>query len=153
MVDDNDVLVMETILVVVASDEPNESLLTEADRHVTGTESRVVLCCVNTEGFRQNSIQRRSRAGREAGEIDQHAAETAAAEIAADTFGDDVKYDVVGIADDSADEILAVADEHDCDHVFIDAQSRTAVGKAVFGDVAQQVILQFDGPVTVTTGS
>lgn len=144
---------METILIVVTGEEPNEKLLEDAKRHTTGIESQIILCDISEEGVRQNSIQRRSRAGREAEEIDQYTAKTTATEIAKNTFGDEIPYEVVGISDESPSAVLEVADEHNCDHVFIDARNRTAVGKAIFGDLAQKIILQFGGPVTVTTGS
>lgn len=144
---------METILIVVTGEEPNEKLLAAAKRHATGIESQMILCDISEEGIRQNSIQRHSKAGREAEEINQYAAETAAAEIAEAAFGDELPYEVVGVSDESASAVLEVADEFECDHVFIDARNRTAVGKAIFGDLAQKILLQFDGPVTVTTGS
>lgn len=144
---------METILIVVTGEEPNKKLLANAKRHATGIESQIILCDISEEGFRQNSIQRHSKAGREAEEIDQYAAETAAAEIAEDAFGDEIPYEVVGIPDESASTVLEIADGYDCDHVFIDARNRTPVGKAIFGDLAQTILLQFEGPVTVITGS
>lgn len=144
---------METILIVVTGEKPNKKLLADAKRYATGIESRVILCDISEEGFRQNSIQRHSKAGREAEEIDQYAAETAAAEIAEDAFGDEITYEVVGVPEENAGTVLEIADEYDCDHVFIDARKRTAVGKAIFGDLAQTIILQFDGAVTVITRS
>ncbi|UPM44469.1 universal stress protein [Halocatena salina] len=144
---------METILIVVTGEKPNKKLLADAKRYATGIESQVVLCDIREEGFHQNSIQRHSKVGREAEEIDQYAAETAAAEIAEDAFGDEIPYEVVGVPTESASTVLEIAEEYGCDRVFIDARKRTAVGKAIFGDLAQTIILQFDGPVTVTTES
>ncbi|MBX0325143.1 universal stress protein [Halomicroarcula sp. F13] len=50
-----------------------------------------------------------------------------------------------------AQTVLETADEHDCDHVFIVGSSRSPTGKAVFGDFAQRVILNFDGFTTIVT--
>ena len=50
-----------------------------------------------------------------------------------------------------AQHVLDTAREHDCDHVFIVGSSRSPTGKAVFGDFAQQVILNFDGYTTLAT--
>jgi nucleotide-binding universal stress UspA family protein len=57
----------------------------------------------------------------------------------------------VGSENDRAEQVLEAADEHDCDHVFIVGDSRSPTGKAVFGDFAQQVVLNFDGYTTVRT--
>jgi len=50
-----------------------------------------------------------------------------------------------------ARRVLDAATDHDCDHVFIVGTDRSPTGKAVFGDFAQEVILNFDGFTTVTT--
>ncbi len=63
----------------------------------------------------------------------------------------DVEYQAVGRVGDAREEILTVAAEHDCDHVFVAGRKRSPTGKAVFGDHTQQIILDFDGPVTVVT--
>lgn len=62
-----------------------------------------------------------------------------------------VDYEIVGqvVNDDVAAAIVEAATDADCDHVFLVGNRRSPVGKAVFGDVAQTVILDFDGPVTV----
>lgn len=43
-----------------------------------------------------------------------------------------------------ADTILRVANEADCDYIYLIGQRRRPTGKAVFGDTAQRVILNFD---------
>lgn len=68
--------------------------------------------------------------------------------------GLDLDYDVVPLVVDpgeKADSILTAADEYDCDHIFITGRQRSPTGKAIFGDVTQKVILNFEGDVTVTT--
>lgn len=54
-------------------------------------------------------------------------------------------------ADDRADEILDVAREEGCDYIFMTGRRRSPTGKAVFGDTAQRVILNFDGYVVTLT--
>lgn len=50
---------------------------------------------------------------------------------------------------DPADEILEYVEEVDADAVVVPARKRSTVGKAVFGSVAQEVILGSERPVTV----
>ncbi|WP_135667753.1 universal stress protein [Halorhabdus rudnickae] len=52
--------------------------------------------------------------------------------------------------DERADAILEVARENDCDHVFLVGQRRSPTGKALFGDVTQKVILNFEGEITLS---
>lgn len=58
---------------------------------------------------------------------------------------------VVAADDEVAPRILEAAARHECDHVFVVGRHRSPTGKAIFGDVAQRVILDFDGLVTIAT--
>lgn len=49
---------------------------------------------------------------------------------------------------DIDDAILSAADRLNCDHIFLVGRKRSPTGKAIFGDVAQRVLLNFDGLVT-----
>lgn len=61
--------------------------------------------------------------------------------------------DVVGRVGRPAEEILAVAVEHDARYLVVGGRKRTPVGKAVFGSVTQSVLLEADRPVvTVMSG-
>lgn len=57
----------------------------------------------------------------------------------------------VKIADegDRVDTVLDMAAERDCDHVFLVGKRRSPTGKALFGDLTQDIILEFDGTVTL----
>lgn len=77
-----------------------------------------------------------------------------AADAAATAFGDDVEYEVrvaVATEDDQAETLVDLADKTGADHVFLRGERRSPTGKAVFGDRTQQLLLSFDGFVTVTT--
>ncbi|AHG01355.1 universal stress protein UspA (plasmid) [Halostagnicola larsenii XH-48] len=69
-----------------------------------------------------------------------------------ESFDDPIEFDADGIVtedDDRADEIIAAAERLECDHVFIVGRRRSPTGKALFGDVAQRILLNFDGTVTL----
>ncbi len=68
-----------------------------------------------------------------------------------DVLGDsDIDIEVVITDEDERDDaILSAADRRGCDHVFLVGRKRSPTGKAIFGNVAQRVLLNFDGPVTV----
>ncbi|WP_136689325.1 universal stress protein [Halorhabdus amylolytica] len=51
---------------------------------------------------------------------------------------------------DRAAAILDVAEEYDCDHVFLVGQRRSPTGKALFGDLTQEIVLNFDGTITLS---
>lgn len=66
----------------------------------------------------------------------------------------DVGYEIlVRVVDDDkrARTVVEVGDEHNCDHAFILGKQRSPTGKALFGDFAQKIILDFDGYVTIAT--
>lgn len=75
------------------------------------------------------------------------------ANLAEDVLGDEVEFDVrvETTADENAERLIAVAEEAGCDHVFVSGRQRSPAGKALFGDRTQQLILNFDGFVTVAT--
>ncbi|MFA1609428.1 universal stress protein [Halobellus rubicundus] len=50
-----------------------------------------------------------------------------------------------------ADGILEIAAEFDIDHIAMSTQRRSPAGKALFGSVAQTVLLDADVPVTIVT--
>lgn len=75
-----------------------------------------------------------------------------AANVANEVLGEvDVETKPIGRLGDVEEKVLSVADEFDCDHLFVAGRRRSPTGKAIFGDITQSLILNFEGPVTVTT--
>lgn len=76
-------------------------------------------------------------------------------QVASVLDGRDVDYEVrvieLGTGESAADRILELGDSEGFDHVFLLGRRRSPTGKAVFGDTAQSVILNFEGFVTVAT--
>lgn len=67
--------------------------------------------------------------------------------------GVDVTYETKGMVVDEGERgeaILETAGAEGCDYVFLVGKRRSPTGKALFGDTAQSVILNFDGHVVVT---
>jgi nucleotide-binding universal stress UspA family protein len=60
-----------------------------------------------------------------------------------------IETTVSTVRGDPAPAILDAAADVDADAVFVSARGRSPVGKAMFGSVAQQVILESDRPVVV----
>lgn len=69
-----------------------------------------------------------------------------AAEIATEA-DESLDYTSVGLVGDAADELLRYSQEHDARFVVISGRKRSPVGKALFGSVTQQILLNADRPV------
>lgn len=71
-----------------------------------------------------------------------------AREIAEETIEEAVAdAEAIGLVGDPADEVLRHADEQDARFVVLAGRKRSPVGKAVFGSVAQDILLGADRPV------
>lgn len=147
---------MECALAVVEGDETAKGLVREAGELAAATGADMVLVHVTTE---EEYAERREdlaaipdRAGHYGIGEELEGARQYAADIGAEVLeGIDVDYDVVGRLGGKANEVLAVATDQNCDHIFMSGPKRSPAGKAVFGDATQEVILEFSGPVTVVT--
>ncbi|MFC6614989.1 universal stress protein [Halopenitus salinus] len=60
-----------------------------------------------------------------------------------------VDHEVLEASGDPAESILRAADDEDVDVIYVAGRSRSPAGKALFGSVAQSVILGADRPVTI----
>ena len=148
---------MQRALVVVDDVDDIEHLVAEAGRLAAGVGADLRLLHVRTDTeYEQDrrAIQGVEDLETQSYDLDQatEGARQFAADAGSDALADlDVEYEAVGAVGGRAEQILAVAEEHDCDHVFISGRRRSPSGKALFGDTAQQVILNFPGPVTIVT--
>jgi len=67
--------------------------------------------------------------------------------------GEDIPYEVtvrIEPEGERAEAILDAAEEDDCDHVFLAGRRRSPTGKALFGDLTQEIVLNFDGTITLS---
>lgn len=60
----------------------------------------------------------------------------------------DIAYEIRGVIGDPDSEIVRIAEELGADRVIIGGEGRSPTGKAMFGDHAQQILLNAPCPVT-----
>lgn len=148
---------MQRALVVIEPTETAKTLLREAGELAAGVDAELILVYGTTE---EEYNERREDMARipdidTTYSLDQalDGARRFAKDMGRDVLSDiDVEWDAVGRIGDKAEEVLALADERDCDHIFIAGRERSPTGKALFGDDTQRVILDSNVPVTVLTG-
>lgn len=147
---------MENALVVVEDVERDSDLLERARAFALGEERALVVLALVTPDDYEEIAETLDAIGQvehttydERTILDGLSADVS--DLAGDVLGDDIDHEVrVEVAaDDQAERIIAVADDTDCDHVFLPGRRRSPTGKAVFGDRTQRVILDFGGYVTV----
>lgn len=146
---------MERALAVVEAKEATKELVAEAGKLAKGVDAELLLLHVTTEEEFQN---KRSTLENVAGlnaeyNVDnaRSGAQQFAQKIGKEVLDDDIEFTAMGRIGNLQEQILNTASKENIDHIFIHGKQRSPTGKAVFGDTAQAIILNFDGPVTVTT--
>lgn len=147
---------MERALAVVDAEESTKALVREAGELAAAVDASLVLLHVTTddeyEEKRQTMESIPNNAVGYSEEKAREGAEAFAADIGREALdGIDVSWEAVGALGNEQTEILDAAERYDCDHLFIAGKKRSPAGKALFGDLTQSIILNFDGPVTVVT--
>ncbi|WP_049997105.1 universal stress protein [Halococcus sediminicola] len=147
---------MKRALVVVEGTEATKELIREAGELAAGVGAELFLVHVTTkEAFSEYATSMADIPERDVGYSTERAREGArqfATDVGDEVFaGLDVEYEAIGALGDKEEQILDIAYERDCDHIFINGRKRSPTGKAIFGDLAQSVLLKFDGTVTITT--
>lgn len=142
---------MDRALVIVEPSDTGRELLTIAGDIAAGTETELVLVRAIDRSDFDRDVQRKGQTSMEGiDSIDdlETKAREEAAELGEDELDGTVPYTPVGLVGDLPDDLLTLAAERDCDHVFIAGEKRSPTGKVLFGDDTQSVLLNFDGPVT-----
>ena len=148
---------MQRALVVIEDTDTHRTLLREAGELAAGAGADLVVLLM--EGLDEIHESREQYAESEGVTYSDAEVLDAGTEFVADFADDvlaglDVSYEAKTAlveTGEHADEIITTAKRTDSDHVFIVGQKRSPTGKAIFGDTAQAVILNFDGPVTIRT--
>ncbi|MFW6447947.1 MAG: universal stress protein [Halobacteriota archaeon] len=147
---------MERALVLVTGTPEEKDLARLAGELAAGVGAEVLLLHVTTE----EEFEEQADALAEMTQLDftysieqaEEGAKQFAANVGNEVFEDlDVEFHGIGRLGDIETETLSAADEFGCDHLFVAGRKRSPTGKAIFGDRTQSLILNFDGPVTVTT--
>jgi nucleotide-binding universal stress UspA family protein len=63
----------------------------------------------------------------------------------------DVEYNIREDSGEIAQDIIDIAEDWDADQIVLGGRKRSPAGKILFGSVTQEVLLNTDRPVTVTT--
>ncbi|WP_132058793.1 universal stress protein [Halorussus amylolyticus] len=147
---------MDRALAVVDAEESTKALVREAGELAGAVDAELVLLHVTTNKEYEDKRQMMAEIPDDRVRYSASQAVDGAKQFAEDIGrevldGIDVDYESVGAVGDEQNKILETAENHDCDHLFIAGEKRSPTGKALFGDLTQSIILNFDGPVTVVT--
>lgn len=147
---------MDHALVVVDASEGTKRLVREAGDLAAGVDARLTLLHVTEEEEYNDKVSSMARIPEADVSYTHDRAEEGGRQfvrdVAREVLADhDLEFEAVGDVGDPVDVILDQAADRGCDHVFVAGRKRSPAGKAIFGDVAQSVILEFDGAVTIVT--
>lgn len=150
---------MDRALVVIEPSESNTDLLREAGELAAGVNASLVVFSPMADDNYERDVSVLSTIESVEGvsydKDPDRIARFAAERVAEDRLSDlTVEYETQGAVvddDERADAIIETAEAEGCDYVFMVGRRRSPTGKALFGDTAQAVILNFDGHVVVTT--
>jgi nucleotide-binding universal stress UspA family protein len=152
---------MDRGLVLIENSVSHAELLQEAKDHAIGAGADLILLVTLTEDEFEETQEVLDTIGNieQTSYTDQDAYKAAmndAEEVSRAVFDtdDEVSYEIVARISskkERAETVIEVAEEMDADHVFTLGQKRSPTGKAIFGDLAQYVVLNFNGYVTLHT--
>jgi nucleotide-binding universal stress UspA family protein len=143
---------IETVLLAVGTEDEKraDQLAKEAIAIAEPANAEVVLTHVFTDeefdGIRANlGVDETSEGSTPDAVAERHTTTRALAKALSDAG---VRYSIRGAVGDHAEEVVEAAKATDADRVVVGGRSRSPTGKAVFGSVAQQVMLSAPCPVT-----
>jgi nucleotide-binding universal stress UspA family protein len=147
------------LFVAQRDDDETRDLLAEAGALASGVGAELVVLHVMPESEYEERAESRRESGatqRDGGEYSSYPitlaeedAERQANRLAESVLDDlDLAWAPLGTVGREGPTILDIADEEGVDHIFVVGNRRSPSGKAIFGDIAQQLMIEFDGPVT-----
>jgi nucleotide-binding universal stress UspA family protein len=144
-------MAIETILLAVGEkDEPRAERLANAVIDVAGpTGASVVLAHVFTDEEYSSVLDQLDFGPSSEATPDQVANRHATIRTIGDRLSDaDVQFETRGAVGDHGETIVSLAKDVGADRVVVGGRRRSPTGKAVFGSVAQKVMLSSPCPVT-----
>ncbi|SFR34973.1 universal stress protein [Halogeometricum limi] len=145
-------MAIETILLAVGpGDEERLDRLAEETIDVAGpTGARVVLGHVFTREEYDTAVDNLDfdTTADEVTADDVATRHSTTRDLAAKLDAADVDYEIRGSVGDHGESIVELAKDVDADRVLVGGRKRSPTGKAVFGSVAQEVMLSAPCPVT-----
>lgn len=148
---------MEHALVVIEGKHDPGRLIQEAGQLAAGVDAKLTLLYVTTEEeYNQNIDSLSSYLERPDTRYSlddaMRRAETMVKDLADELLqGTETDYSTAARLGEITDEALTYAAENQVDHLFLIGDKRSPTGKAIFGDDAQKIVLNFDGPTTLFT--
>ncbi|WP_266082404.1 universal stress protein [Haladaptatus caseinilyticus] len=151
---------MDKILTVVEPVETDIQLLKEAGSIAATAGVELVVLSLVIDGSDRATTEAMDQwldidAGDERTNTKIDIASRFATAIASETLDSlDVNYTAIGDHIENtrpSAKVINVAESHGCDHIYVTNRSHSPTGKALFGEMAQSIILNFDGYVTVRT--
>ena len=143
---------IETVLLAVGTEDQKrtEQLAEEAIALAESTSAEVVLTHVFSDGEFDGVRSRLGVDNASEGATPDAVAKrhTTTRELSKALDAADVKHSVRGAVGDHADEVVAAAEAIEADRVVVGGRRRSPTGKAMFGSVAQDVLLSAPCPVT-----
>ncbi|WP_135305472.1 universal stress protein [Haloarcula amylovorans] len=149
---------MTRTLIVIENTDRDRALLEKARTVALGEETDIVVVALATPNEYEDVASTLDEIGRiehtsydEDDVLDGVSGDTQ--DLASDVLGGTIEYDLRTLVEEKgsqASTIVEMAHEMDCNHIFLPGYRRSPTGKAVFGDRTQEVLLNFDGYVTVS---
>lgn len=150
---------MQRSVVVIDGTEASVQLLREAKTIAEALDVELIVATLVAPNEREEMIEElRERLGPDVNttqlDSDQKIIQSFVEHVSSSVLGGtNVEYRTRGeLVDENrpSDRIIEIAENNGCDHIFVPGKRRSPTGKAIFGDTAQSVILNFDGFVTIT---
>ncbi|WP_423746849.1 universal stress protein (plasmid) [Haladaptatus sp. SPP-AMP-3] len=150
---------MKRGVIAIDETETHETLLREAGQWAAAADAELVVLTFLDESEYEKGVETLESVGKvenvsyDTGAVTEAAADDATAFAAGVLDGTGVEFTTVAavVGDrERGSRVVEAGEKYDCDHAFVVGTGRSPAGKALFGDFAQQVILNFDGLVTIT---
>lgn len=129
-----------TVVAAVDRSDRAKRIITEVDKLAQAFDLPLHIVHVTSESAYDPYDE--GRQGRVEDDIDEERIIADAEAVVQDAIAElDIEGEPVGLIGDPPDQLLTYAEENDAAYIVLAARKRSPIGKAVFGSVAQSVIL------------